>query len=259
MKLTNKIVLVTGASSGIGRAIAVEVAKLGADVIITARRTDKLTELKDELIKTYGIDVLSLALDVSKQKDVEATIASLTGKWANIDILVNNAGLALGLSPFPGCKISDWDNMIDVNVKGLLYVTHAVLPVMLRNNCGHIVNIGSVAGHQIYPNGNVYSATKHAVNAISQSLRVDLLGKPIRVSEIDPGAVGDSEFSTVRFNSKEKSDEFYSTFTPLLSEDIADAVGYCITRKENVNISNMTIYPIDQASVNHLNRQRYYI
>jgi len=255
MKLTGKIVLITGASSGIGRAIAIEAAKLGADVIITARRTDKLTELKNDLIKTYAVDVLSLELDVSKQKNVEATISGLTGKWANIDILVNNAGLALGLSPFQGCKISDWNNMIDVNVKGLLYVTHAVLPIMIKNNRGHIVNIGSVAGHQIYPNGNVYSATKHAVNAISQSLRVDLLGKPIRVTEIDPGAVGDSEFSTVRFNSKEKSDEFYSKFTPLLSEDIADAVGYCITRKENVNISNMTIYPIDQASVNHLNRQ----
>lgn len=257
MQLKGKIVLVTGASSGIGSAIATEVASLGADVIIAARRLDRLENLKNELTGKYQVDVKSLELDVSKQKDVEETINSLSGKWTNIDILVNNAGLALGLNPFPDCKLSEWDNMIDVNVKGLLYVTYAVLPQMIKNNRGHIVNIGSTAGHQIYPGGNVYSATKHAVRAISESLRVDLLGKKIRVSEIDPGIVAGTEFGIVRMKSQEKVDAFYSRLAaPLLAEDIADAVGYCITRKEHVNISNIVMFSIDQASSNHVHSQK---
>lgn len=252
MKLAGKVALVTGASSGIGRATAIELASLGADIILAARRIDKLLELKTELVNKYNIHVLTIELDVSQQQMVENAVNNLSGKWASIDILVNNAGLALDLCPIQNGKISDWDNMIDVNIKGLLYVTRAILPIMLKNNKGHIVNIGSTAGHQIYPGGNVYSATKHAVNAISQSMRIDLLGKPIRVTQIDPGAVGGTEFSVVRWNSQQKADDFYATFTPLLAEDIADAIAYCVTRKEHINIASMVLYSIDQASANHL-------
>jgi 3-hydroxy acid dehydrogenase/malonic semialdehyde reductase len=254
MKLKGKIALVTGASNGIGKAIATELASLGAEVILAARRIDRLYQLKNYLDNEYGTESLVVELDVTSEETVNKAITELSGKWANIDILVNNAGLALSSDPIQDGKVINWDRMIDVNVKGLLYVTHAVLPIMLKNNKGHIVNIGSTAGHQTYPGGNVYSATKHAVSAISNSMRIDLLGRHIRVSEIDPGHVGGTEFSTVRWGSQDKANQFYSTFTPLLAEDVADAVVYCVTRKEHVNIYSIVMYSIDQASSNHTYR-----
>lgn len=255
MLLKNKIALITGASSGIGKSCAIEFAKLGVNLIIAARRIERLEQLAKELNTEYQIDVLPLQLDVSDNTNVQNQIANLPEKWANIDILVNNAGLALGSDLFQNGKIDNWERMIDVNIKGLLHVTHAVLPQMIKRNTGHIVNIGSSAGHDYYLTGNVYSATKHAVRAISRSLRIDLLGKQIKVSEIDPGQIGGTEFSLVRWNDEEKTKQFYSQFTPLLADDIADAVVYCVTRKPHVNISEILVYSIDQASANHTNKK----
>lgn len=251
MHLQGKVIFITGASSGIGQAIAVEAAKLGADIIIAARRIERLDILKQKLVNEYNIDVLAIMLDVTDNRMVDKVVGELSGKWRKIDILVNNAGLALGLEPFQEANMDNWETMIDVNIKGLLYVTKAILPIMLSQDSGHIVNIGSTAGQQHYPGGNVYSATKHAVRAISNSLRIDLLGKPIKVTEIAPGAVGDTEFGVVRFNSAQKAKEFYADFTALEAEDIADAVIYSITRRPHVNVSEITVYSVDQASSNH--------
>ncbi len=249
--LKNKIALITGASSGIGEATASEFAKLGADLILTARRIDKIQNLAQQLEKEYAIKVLALQLDVQDHANIEKVIGGLTGTWQNIDILVNNAGLALSSDFIQDATVSNWDTMIDTNIKGLLYVTHAVLPTMIKRKVGHIVNISSMAGIEHYPRGNVYSATKHAVRAISKSLRLDLLGQNIRVSDIAPGAVN-TEFSTVRWNDKQKADNFYSTFTPLTAEDMADAITYCVTRKPHVNVETIAIYPTEQASANHI-------
>ncbi len=255
MKLAGKTALITGASSGIGKAVALELASLGANIILAARRIDLLEKLKHELIDKYKVDSITIQLDVSKLDQVKIAINNLSNKWQNIDILVNNAGLALGLSGLQDGDIDQWNTMIDVNLKGLLYVTRTVLPIMIKNNCGHIVNIGSTAGHDSYFGGNVYSATKHAVRSLSKSLRIDLLGKPIRITEVDPGAVGGTEFSIVRWNSKEKAEEFYSEFNALAAEDIAETVSFCLTRKPHVNISEVVVCSIDQASANHINRK----
>ena len=249
--IKNKVALITGASSGIGKATAIEFAKLGANLILTARRVEKIQELASQLEQEYGVKVLALKLDVQDSAMVEKTITNLTGIWQEIDILVNNAGLALSSDLMQNAKVTNWDTMIDTNIKGLLYVTHAVLPIMTKRKIGHIVNISSMAGIEHYPMGNVYSATKHAVRAISKSLRLDLLGQNIRVSDIAPGAVY-KEFSTVRWQDKQKADNFYSTFTPLTAEDIADAVTYCVTRKPHVNVDTVALYPTEQASANHI-------
>ena len=222
--LKDKIVFITGASSGIGTACATEFAKLGAKLIISARRIDQLNDIANCLRQEYQIEVLPIQLDVRDKDTVQQVINNLPKEWQHIDILVNNAGLALTTDSMQNANTDNWDNMIDVNLKGLLYVTRNILPIMLKNNSGHIVNIGSTAGHDYYPGGNVYSATKHAVRAISKSLRLDILGSKVRVSEVDPGAVGGTEFSVVRWNNKEKAKEFYSTFTPLAATDVADAV-----------------------------------
>ncbi len=250
--LKNKIVLITGASSGIGKACAEYFAKSGAHLILTARRVERLESLS-QMLKTHGVDSLSLEMDVQDKIQVSKTLAVLPDRWRNIDILVNNAGLALDSLPIQEGNIDHWDTMINTNVHGLLYVTRTILPGMIERNSGHIVNIGSVAGHDCYSTGNVYCATKHAVRAISQGMRIDLLGTNIKVTEIDPGAVH-TEFSAVRWKDKEKSDKFYDDFTPLVAEDIADAIIYATTRPAHVNISEMIIYPVDQASANHLHK-----
>ncbi|MCC2645282.1 MAG: ydfG [Burkholderiales bacterium] len=247
--IKNKNVLITGASSGIGAATATEFAKLGANLILVARRQDKIEHLASQLKNDYNIRTLSLILDVRSYTDINNILSNLPEEWQNIDILVNNAGLALSVDLMQEANIDNWDTMIDTNLKGLLYITRAVLPNMIKRNSGHIFNIGSAAGHGVYQRGNVYCATKHAVRSISQSLRLDLSGTSIRVTEIDPGAVGDTEFSKVRWNSAEKAKEFYSTFTALGAIDIAEAIIYCATRRLNVNISEMVIYPIAQASL----------
>ncbi len=252
LSLKNKIVLVTGASSGIGMACVKSFVELGAKVIMGARRVEKMQRAIQEF-SLPNEQVHVIELDVKKQKKVEETIQALPVEWKDIDILVNNAGLALSSDLIHKGNPDNWDRMIDTNIKGLLYVTRAVLPGMVEKNAGHIINIGSVAGRDCYIGGNVYAATKYAVRAINQSLRLDLLGMNIRVSEVAPGAV-ETEFSEVRWNDKEKARAFYSDFTPLVAEDIADVVVYCATRKPHVNVSEIVVTPIAQASVSHIHR-----
>lgn len=251
--LNNKIVLITGASSGIGYSCAELMAAQGAKLILSARRTERLEQLAQKLTTQFGQEHLIITCDVSKKEQVKAQLAALPAAWQKIDILVNNAGLALDTLPLQEGDIEHWETMIDTNVKGLLYVSRAIIPGMLERNSGHVVNIGSVAGHSCYPNGNVYSATKFAVNALSQSMRLDLFGSAIRVTEIAPGAV-ETEFSEVRWNDKQRAKEFYKDFQPLMAEDVADAVLYAVTRPQHVDIAQMLIMPTVQASTTHLFR-----
>lgn len=247
-------VFITGASSGIGKACAEQFAALGTNLVITARRIDRLEALATELTTQFGIDCTFLPLDVRDLKQVQNVFYHLEEKQITIDILVNNAGLALATDKIQDGHIDNWDTMIDTNVKGLLYVTRAMLPSMIQRNRGHIINIGSIAGHGSYTAGNVYCATKHAVRALSQSMRLDLLGTAIRVSEIDPGAV-ETEFSEVRWKDKTRAKQFYQGFEPLVAEDIADAVIYCATRPSHVNIAELVVFPQAQASLTDLYRK----
>lgn len=250
--LTGQTVFITGASSGIGKACAEQFAALGANLVIAARRLERIQKSSEELSSKYGIKVIPIQLDVQKNEQVESVFHQLE---IEIDILINNAGLALSTDLMQEGKVSNWDVMIDTNIKGLLYVTRAFLPSMIKRNSGHIVNIGSVAGHGCYIAGNVYSATKHAVRAISKSLRLDLMGTAIRVSEVDPGAVH-TEFSEVRWNDKERANRLYEGFKPLVADDIADAVVYCTTRPPHVNIAEIVVYPQAQASLTDISRQK---
>ena len=211
--------------------------------------------MANEIKEAYGQDSYILLLDVRDNELINSQLASLPEAWQSIEILINNAGLALDTLPIDQGIVDHWDTMIDTNVKGLLYVSRAVIPGLLDRGRGHIINIGSIAGHECYPNGNVYLATKHAVHALSKSMRLDLLGKPIRVTEIAPGAV-ETEFSEVRWQDKQKAKEFYKDFHPLYAEDIADAILYCLTRPIHVDIEQMIIMPTDQASANHLHRHK---
>jgi 3-hydroxy acid dehydrogenase / malonic semialdehyde reductase len=253
LTLKNKTSLITGASSGIGYASAIELAKLGSNLILVARRIDKVEKLALELKQQYDINTFLIKLDVRNNNSVISAIKSLPRDFQDIDILVNNAGLSRGLDSVEKCNIADWENMIDTNIKGLLYVTHAVLPNMIKNNFGHIINIGSIAGQECYPGGNVYSATKAAVKSFNKSLRIDLLGKNIKVTEIAPGAV-ETEFSMVRFNDELRAKSVYQGYTPLDASDIADAVIYAVTRKPHVNIGEILITPVAQASATHIAR-----
>ena len=210
--------------------------------------------MAQSLAQQFQIKVIPLELDVRINEHVEAVFRKLREDRTEIDILVNNAGLGLGIDKIQKGLVENWDIMIDTNLKGLLYVTRAALPHMVARNSGHIINIGSVAGHECYVGGNIYCATKHAVRAISKSLRMDLFGSAIRVSEIAPGAV-ETEFSEVRWQDKAKAKKVYEGYKPLTSEDIAEAVVYCVTRPEHVNISEIVIYPQAQASVSQIYRQ----
>lgn len=253
ISLKSKIVFITGASSGIGKACAKLFAEHGADLILTARRIDRLEKLATELRQQYQVKVLPIQLDVRDKDQVQKSIGSLANEWKNIDILINNAGLALTTDKMQDAKLENWDIMIDTNIRGVLYVTHAILPNMIERNHGHIINVGSIAGHDFYPSGNIYSATKHAVKAISKSLKIDLLGTAIRVTEIAPGAV-ETEFSEVRWNDKERANNYYKDFKPLVADDIADNILYCATRPAHVNIAEMIIFPVAQSSANHIHR-----
>lgn len=252
--IKNQTAFITGASSGIGKACAEQFADLGVNLVITARRMDRLKELASELSLKYGIKCLPIKLNVQSNEEVESVFKELEHEKIEIDILVNNAGLGLSVDKLQEGKVANWDRMIDTNIKGLLYVTRAVLPSMIKKNRGHVINIGSVAGHGCYTGGNVYCATKHAVRALSKSLRMDLFGMSIRVSEIAPGAV-ETEFSDVRFNDKEKAKKLYQGFKPLVAEDIADAVVYCATRPLHVNVSEVVIFPQAQSSLTDIYRQ----
>lgn len=240
-------VLITGASSGIGQACAQALARVGARLILVARRGERLKTLADSLTHLEA-DVFTLELDVRSSENVEAAIRSLPPAWSNIDILVNNAGLSKALDPAYGNLVTDIDVMVDTNVKGLLYVTRAVVPAMVARGNGHIVNIGSTAGHEVYPGGTVYCATKHAVAAISSGLKMDLHGTGVRVSSVDPGLV-ETEFSEVRFEGdRERAANVYRGMQPLTPEDVADAVLYCVSRPAHVNISEIILMPTDQSS-----------
>ena len=243
-KLNKKIVFITGASGGIGKSCAEYFAAAGANLILTARSIDAINGLAQQLKEQHHVDVLPVQLDVKNSQQVNDVINNLPISWQKIEILINNAGVAPSLDKIQDGNIIDWDTTIDTNIKGLLYVTRAIIPGMITRNNGHIINIGSTVGHEYYPRGNVYCATKHAVKAINKSLRIDLLGLPIRVTMVDPGSTATS------FRPK----AVYEGFTPLAPEDIADAVLYCATRPAHVNVEDIIVYPTDQASTNHTNR-----
>lgn len=251
--LNNKTVLITGASSGIGEACAKSFAALGAKLILTARRAEKLDSLATILKDNYQVEVLPLSLDLRSKEEVLAAIESLPAHFSSIDILVNNAGLALGNEPIHEGSCDDWDQVMDTNVKGLLYITRACLPQMVARNTGHIINIGSISGTEIaYPGGAVYCASKHAVHALSKSMRIDLHGKNIRVTEIDPGAV-ETSFTAVRWRGDEAGAKaFYDSITALMPEDIADGVVYASTRRPECNVEQLILTHVGQASVNHI-------
>jgi NADP-dependent 3-hydroxy acid dehydrogenase YdfG len=243
----SKTILVTGATSGIGKEAAILFAKNNYRVIICGRRKDRLEELKSNL-ESHGVAIHSLSFDIRELSEVKQAIESLPPEWQNIDILLNNAGLAAGLNTIDSGVIDDWELMIDTNVKGLLYITKSVLPFMIKNNSGHIVNIGSIAGKEVYLNGNVYCATKHAVDALTKGMRIDLLSKNIKVTSINPG-MAETEFSIVRFKGDEdKASKVYQGMQPLTPEDIAETVYWCATRPAHVNINDLTIMPTVQAN-----------
>ncbi len=251
--LKNKIILITGASSGMGKATAEQFAAQGAHVILAARRAEHLEKLAGELENTYKIKTRPLVLNIQDADAVKRAIESLPQDWREIDILVNSAGLVQGTDKIQDGKTENWDTMIQTNLLGLLYITRAVLPIMVARKSGHIFNVGSAAAHDHYLSGNIYCATKHAVRSLSKSLRIDLLGLGIRVTEIDPGMTH-TEFSEVRLGGKDKAraDAFYQGYQALTAEDIADAIIYCATRPLHVNIAEMLIYPSAQASANHI-------
>jgi 3-hydroxy acid dehydrogenase / malonic semialdehyde reductase len=253
--LMKKTILITGATAGIGKATAELFAQNGHTLIITGRRADRLHTLADELRNKYGIEVLTLNFDIRNNEEVEQSIASLNGSWKNIDVLVNNAGLAVGLNPIQSGVLEDWERMIDTNIKGLLYITRVVAPMMIERGKGHIINIGSIAGRETYPNGNVYCATKYAVDSLSKGMRMDLLPHGIKVSQIAPGAV-ETEFSVVRFKGDQKrADGVYKGYQPLSPEDIAGAVYYVATLPPHININDLLIMPTAQASAGLFNKQ----
>lgn len=242
-----KIALITGATSGIGRATALRAAEIGYDLIITGRRQELLNELATE-IRRQGREVLPLCFDIRKAEEVKKAVADLEEKWQNIAVLVNNAGLAVGTSPIQEGIIDDWERMIDTNVKGLLYITREIAPLMIRNNNGHIVNIASIAGKEVYPGGNVYCATKHAVDALSKAMRTDMLKHNIKVTNIAPGMV-ETEFSIVRYKGDtEAAKNVYKGMTPLTNEDIADTIIFAITRPAHVCLNDIVIMPTAQAN-----------
>jgi len=244
----SKIALITGASAGIGEACAIKLAENGFDLIIAGRRKNNLDKLASKIKNQYNNDVLSLCLDVRNFEEVEKTVHSLPEKWKAIDLLVNNAGLAVGVSPVQEGVVDDWDRMIDTNVKGLLYVTRCISPLMTARKKGLIVNISSIAGKEVYPGGNVYCGTKHAVEAITKGMRIDLLQHNIRVSSIAPGMV-ETEFSLVRFKGDaDKAKQVYQGFEPLKAEDIAESLLFIATRPEHVSINDILIMPAAQAS-----------
>ena len=250
-----KLALVTGVTSGIGRATAIKLAENNFNLIITGRRGELLDALKLEIEVKYKRDVLALNFDVRDKDAVDKAIDTLPERWRKIDVLVNNAGLAVGLNHVQEGVVDDWERMIDTNIKGLLYITRKVAPIMIERGKGHIVNIGSIAGTQVYENGNVYCASKHAVHALSQGMRQDMLKHNIKVTEIRPGMV-ETEFSLVRFKGdKDKAKNTYQGLVPLFGEDVADAILYAITRPDHVCINDLEITPTAQANAFYVFRK----
>jgi 3-hydroxy acid dehydrogenase/malonic semialdehyde reductase len=248
------IALVTGATSGCGRAIAEKFAAMGHDVIITGRRNELLQQVKNEIESAYHVKVLALNFDVRDKNAVNEFLGNIPEEWKKISIVINNAGLAAGKDYFDEASMDDWEQMIDTNVKGLLYVSRAALPYLIKNGSGHIINIGSIAGKQVYEKGNIYCATKHAVDAISQSMRIDLLRHRIKVTAIHPG-MAETEFSLVRFKGNEQAARaVYEGVVPLSAADIADAAYYCASLPAHVCINDMVIMPTAQADAFYLHK-----
>lgn len=245
--MKGKNVFITGASSGIGMASAYMFAKRGANLILAARRIERLKKISSDIRKKFGIKIKIIQLDVRSYKKVKAEIKNLPAIWKKIDILLNNAGLSRGLNKIQDGVLQDWEEMLDTNVKGLLYVTKEVLPLMLKNNSGHIINMGSIAGHEVYPAGNVYCASKYAVDAITKSMRLDLLGTGIKVSTVDPGLV-ETEFSLVRYRGdKTKAKNTYTGLKPLTAEDVVEAIEFIATREDNYVVAEMILFPKAQG------------
>ncbi|MBK9045863.1 MAG: SDR family NAD(P)-dependent oxidoreductase [Bacteroidetes bacterium] len=245
------IAFITGATAGFGKATAIKFTQFGWDVIITGRRQARLDQLEEEIINTYETRVFTLSFDVRNNEEVVAAIQSLPHEWKKIDVLVNNAGLASGLAAIQDGELSDWETMIDTNVKGLLYVTKAILPFMTERKSGHIINIGSIAGKEAYAKGNVYCATKHAVDALSKSMRIDLLPFGIKVTAINPGAA-ETEFSIVRFKGDaDKAAQVYKGYEPLKPEDIAEVIYFAASRPAHVVLNDIIITPLAQANTSN--------
>lgn len=250
----NKTVLITGSTAGIGKACAEKFAANGFRVIITGRRQERLNILANELKEQYGTDVFSLCFDVRKRDEVSKALDTLPPNWKQLDVLINNAGLASGLDKIQDGNIDDWERMIDTNVKGLLYVSRQIIQNMVEKGSGHVINIGSIAGKEAYPKGNVYCGTKHAVDAITKGMRMDLLGTGVKVTQIAPGAV-ETEFSIVRFKGDlEKAKNVYKGYKPLVAEDVAEVIFYVTTLPSHVNVNDLIITATDQASSLVLNK-----
>ncbi|TXB64847.1 SDR family oxidoreductase [Vicingus serpentipes] len=253
--MEKKIVLITGATSGFGEATAKLFAKNGHSLIITGRRKERLDKLSNELISEFNVEVFPLCFDVQNSVEVEKAISILPEKWQNIDVLVNNAGLASGYGTIQDGDIEDWDKMINTNVKGLLYVTKNITPLLIKRGKGHIINIGSTAGKEVYLNGGVYCASKHAVDAISKGLRIDLLDHGIKVTQICPGAA-ETEFSEVRFHGdKEKAKNVYKGYQPMSAEDIAELIYYSATLPAHLCINDLVVTSLAQANSFYINRE----
>ena len=249
------IALITGATSGFGKAIALKFAEHGYDVIITGRREDRLSQLEHIIKDTYSVKVFTLCFDVRDKLITNQELNSLPHDWKDVDVLVNNAGLASGLSAIQDGDINDWELMIDTNVKGLLYVSRTVMPWMVKRNKGHIINIGSIAGKEVYPKGNVYCATKHAVDAISKAMRIDMLPHGIKVTAIHPGAA-ETEFSLVRFKGDaDKAKQVYNGIDPLVAEDIAEVAYFAASRPKHVVLNDIVITPLAQAAAAYIERK----
>jgi NADP-dependent 3-hydroxy acid dehydrogenase YdfG len=250
-----KTVMITGATSGIGKATATIFAKKGYNLIITGRRKSRLHEFKVKLTQKYAVKVKSLSFDVRQKDKCKKAIDSLEHAWKKIDILINNAGLASGFDPIFKGKTDDWEAMIDTNVKGLLYMTRFVSPGMVKRKKGLIINVCSTAGHEVYPNGNVYCATKHAVNALTQSMRLDLYKHGIKVGQVSPAHVEETEFAKVRFHGDtSKAEKVYEGFQPLKSKDVAEIVFFMATRPKHVNIQDILLMGTQQANSNFIDR-----
>lgn len=253
-KLLNKTALITGATSGIGKAAAFSFAEQGANLIITGRRKERLDEISAELSEKYEAKILALPLDVRNYNDVEKSIRELPEEWKKIDILINNAGLSRGLNKIQDGVLEDWEEMIDTNIKGLLYVSRCVIPIMISNKSGHVVNIGSVAGREVYTAGNVYCATKFAVDALTKGMRLDLNGTGVKVTTVDPG-LAETEFSSVRFRGDdERAKSVYRGMTPLSPEEVAEGILFAVTCSDNMVVAEMVLLPRDQASANVVHR-----
>lgn len=255
MTVKNNIVLITGATAGIGKACAELFAEHGSRIILAARRTDRLREITADLKSRFNAETFELTVDVSQSAQVEQAIKSLPENWRAVDILINNAGMARGVDKIHEASVSDWEEMINTNIKGLLYMSRAVIPGMVARGRGHIVNLGSIAGHQVYPGGNVYCATKHAVDALTKGMQIDLVDTPVRVTTVDPGMV-ETEFSMVRFRGDEqRAKKVYENIEPLTGRDIAETVLFAVTRPAHVNISEVIIMPTNQANATAVYRK----